>query len=82
MFSMRKVKSFAISSDLLTKISETKGDVSTSQRVNELLRRALELECRERLEEEASQFFAIESEHSSRERLSYQKAARKTLSRD
>jgi hypothetical protein len=79
---MRKVTSFTISSDILTEISASKGEASTSERVNHLLRRALDLERREQLERQAADFFGSESSDSLRERAAYQKATRKTLSRD
>jgi predicted CopG family antitoxin len=78
---MRQAKTFTISNDILTEIASTKGTVSTSERVNELLRRALELERRERLEMEAAEFFSIDGADSVRERVAYQKASKETLSR-
>jgi Arc/MetJ family transcription regulator len=79
---MKKAKSFTISDDILAQVAETKGNRSTSQRVNDLLREALALERRERLEQEAAEFFAVENQHSNRERESYLKASRKSLSRE
>jgi len=78
---MRKAKSFTISDEILTEIASTKGTGSTSERVNELLRRALELERRERLELEAAEFFSSGSSDSVREREAYQKASKVALSR-
>ncbi len=78
---MRKAKSFTISDEILTEIASTKGAGSTSERVNELLRRALELERRERLELEAAEFFSNRSSDSVREREAYQKASKVALSR-
>lgn len=78
---MRQARSFTISSEVLTEISNTKGAVSTSERVNELLKRALELERRERLEQEAAEFFSGGSENSARERAAFLKVSRRTLSR-
>jgi predicted CopG family antitoxin len=77
---MRQAKSFTISDDVLTEIANTKGTGSTSERVNELLKRALELERRERLEQEAAEFFANDR-GSARERAAYQKASKEALSR-
>lgn len=79
---MRKVTSFTISSDILGEISASKGEASTSERVNHLLRKALDLERREQLERQAADFFGNESSDSLRERAAYQKATTKTLSRD
>jgi|HubBroStandDraft_5_1064220.scaffolds.fasta_scaffold72740_3 hypothetical protein len=78
---MRQAKSFTISNEILADIASTKGTGSTSERVNELLKRGLELERRERLEQEAAQFFANNLEDV-RERAAYQKASKETLSRD
>ena len=81
-FNMRKVTSFTISSEILAEISASKGRASASDRVNHLLRRALDLERREQLEQQAADFFADESDESVKERTAYQKATRKSLSRD
>jgi predicted CopG family antitoxin len=78
---MRNVRSFSISSEVLNEIADTKGSDSTSERVNKLLKRALELERRERLEQEAEEFFAQEQTVSSRERAAFHKASKKALSR-
>jgi len=78
---MRQAKSFTISDEILTEIASTKGTGSTSERVNELLRRALELERRERLELEAAEFFSNGSSDPVREREAYQKASKEALSR-
>jgi hypothetical protein len=80
MFNMREAKSFTISSDVLSEIANTRGKGSTSERVNELLKKALELERRERLEREAAEFFASDVDDAT-ERAAYQKAAKTVLSR-
>ena len=77
---MREARSFTINSDVLAEIANTRGKGSTSERVNELLRKALELERRERLEREAAEFFASDLEDAG-ERAAYQKAAKAVLSR-
>ena len=79
---MRKVTSFTISSDILAEILASKGEGSSSERVNQLLKRALDLERREQLEQEAAEFFLNENSDSVKERAAYQKATRKSLSRD
>lgn len=81
MFHMRKATSLTISEDILGKIAQTKGTRSTSERVNELLRRALEIERREGLEKEAAGFFAADLDDP-RERVAYRKASKKVLSRE
>jgi predicted CopG family antitoxin len=79
---MRKVKSFTISEDILAELEVTKGERSASEHVNELLRRALELERRERLELEAADFFAKKDQTATRERNAYSNASKLALSRD
>lgn len=79
---MRKARSFTISDDILSEISNSRGNASTSERVNQLLRRALEQERKERLEKEAEAFFSQERNTSADERSAFQKAARRTLERD
>jgi predicted CopG family antitoxin len=77
---MRQAKTFTISKDILSEIANTKGNESTSERVNELLKRGLELERRERLDQEAAEFFAKDRDDV-RERTAFQKASREALSR-
>ena len=79
---MRKATSLTISSDILAEIANTKGTGSTSDRVNNLLKRALELEKRERLEQEAAEFFGNHTADSDVERTAFQKASKKAISRD
>jgi hypothetical protein len=79
---MRKATSLTISSDLLAEIASTKGARSTSDRVNELLRRGLELEKRVRLEQEAAEFFGSAGGKFDRERAAFQRASKKVLSQD
>jgi len=79
---MRQVKSFTISHEILSEIESTKGSGSTSERVNGLLKRALEMERRENLEREAAQFFSADCAPERAERNAFQRATKKTLSRD
>ena len=79
---MRKVKSFTISEDVLAELEVSKGARSTSDRVNELLRRALALERREQLEQEAAGFFARQDENETRESSAFSKASKIALSRE
>ena len=79
---MRKATSFTINSDILIEIAKTKGAGSTSDRVNNLLKRALELEKQERLEQEAAEFFGNNAAHSDVERAAFQKASKNAISRD
>jgi hypothetical protein len=77
---MREAKSFTINSDVLAEIADTRGKESTSERVNALLKKALELERRERLEREAAEFFGRDIDDTG-ERAAYRKAAKTVLSR-
>ena len=55
---MRLAKSFTIEPDINSYVDRTKGDRSASERVNEMLRRAMLQEQYARLEAEAAEFFA------------------------
>jgi predicted CopG family antitoxin len=83
---MRKATSLTIGEDVIAEIANTKNDRSLSDRVNELLKRALLLERRERLEKEAAEFFAGERARNSKEvaaeRRAYQNATKRSLARD
>ena len=56
---MRLAKSFTIETTLIEYVEETKGDVSASERVNELLRRAMTQEQYDKLGAEDAEFFAV-----------------------
>jgi len=77
---MRQAKTFTISAEILSKIASTKGVTSTIARVNELQKRALDLERRERLELEAAEFFSNYKADAVPERHAYQKASKEALS--
>lgn len=82
---MRKATSLTISEDVIAEIANTKQGRSLSERVNQLLRRALILERTERLEQEAAEFFANangEGDKDAAERRAYRKATRRALARD
>jgi Arc/MetJ family transcription regulator len=79
-FSVRKTRSFSLDPELLTEIERTKGPSSASERVNILLRKALEAERKAALREEAAGFFANGND-SSQERRAFQKASIKSWSR-
>lgn len=78
---MRLAKSFTIEPDLNEYVDETKGDASASERVNELLRRAMLQEQYEKLEAEAAEFFA-DAQVDRAEAKSFQKASLRTFGRD
>jgi hypothetical protein len=70
---MRLPKSFTIDPKISKYIAVTKGERSASERINELLRRAIRQEQYERLEAEAAAFFAEATENRSETRA-FQKA--------
>lgn len=78
---MRMAKSFTIEPDINEYVDETKGERSASERVNELLRRAMRQEQYEKLEAEAAAFF-VESKADRPETKAMQKEALRTFGRD
>ena len=80
-YSMRLPKSFMVDPEINEYVDSTKGDRSASERVNELLKRAILEEQYDRLEAEAAAFFA-EARSSRRETQAFQKAALRTFARD
>ena len=78
---LRKTRSFSIDPELLSEIDRTKGHDSASQRVNALLKYALEMERKATLREEAAQFFAG-AQDVRPERRAFQKAGIKSWSRE
>jgi len=79
---MRSAKSFTIEEDVNEYVASTKGERSASERVNELLRRAILQEQEEQLAREAAAFFSHPRNASRREARAFQRASRKTLARD
>jgi hypothetical protein len=78
---MRVPKSFTIEPEISKYIDETKGERSASDRVNDLLRRAIIQEQHERLDAEAAEFFA-EANSDRAEIQEFQKASLRTMGRD
>ena len=78
---MRISKSFTIDPDVSSYIDETKGEQSASDRVNELLRRAIVHEQYERLEAEAAEVFSCANSDRTEAR-EFQKASLRTLGKD
>ena len=79
---MRIAKSFTIDPEITEYVTETKGDRSASERVNELLRRAILEEQYERLEAEAKAFYGTPGAKEQRETRAFQRAAIQTFKRD
>ena len=78
---VRMAKSFTIEPEVNTYVDKTKGDRSASDRVNELLRRAMLQEQYERLEAEAAEFFA-DTTYGRTGTKAFQNAALATFGRD
>jgi hypothetical protein len=78
---MRLPKSFTLEADISEYVDETKGNRSASERVNELLRRAMLQEQYDRLEAEAAAFFA-DAKADRAETKAMQKEALRTFGRD
>ena len=78
---MRLPKSFTIEAEINDYVDGTKGDRSASERVNELLRRAMMQEQYDRLEAEAAAFFA-DPKADRTETKAMQKEALRTFGRD
>ena len=74
-------KSYTIEPEVNNYVEATKGGLSASKRVNELLKRAIIQEQYEQLEREAAQFFAADTGDRP-ETKSLQRASHRTLERD
>ncbi len=72
---VRQPRSYSIDPDLHTYIAETKGDRSASERVNELLKLAIEQEELQALERDASKFFANPKNHDRQSARAFQRSA-------
>ncbi|MGA8689879.1 MAG: hypothetical protein WB662_08250 [Methyloceanibacter sp.] len=78
---VRKTRSFSLDPEVIAELDRTKGDDSASERVNQLLKLALETERKADLWREAEEFFsnAPDDRH---ERRAFQKAGLRTLTRE
>jgi hypothetical protein len=74
-------RTFTLERDLLQLVERTKGKVSASARVNELLKAGLEAERRRGLEREAAEFFHTEPDDPA-ERAAFRASSIKSLSRE
>jgi hypothetical protein len=79
---MRIPKSFTLDPELSDYVTRTKGSRSASERVNDLLRRAMLQEKYERLETEAEAFFAEAAAKERTETHAFQKGAIRAFERD
>lgn len=77
---MRIPKTLTLEESLLTEVERTKGESSTSERVNQLLTRALELDRQDELEREAALFYSGKKDR--HEERVFQKASKHSITRD
>jgi hypothetical protein len=78
---VRKTRSFSLDPEVLDQVERTKGQASASERVNHLLKYALEMEQKANLYQEAAQFFSTAPDDHE-ERRAFQKASLQTWSRE
>lgn len=76
------IKSYTIDPEIGEYLAATKGDTSASERVNDLLRRAIIQEREEKLEAEAAAFFATVKGKRRKSTSDFQRAALHTFERD
>ena len=74
---VRKTRSFSLDADVLSEVERTKGQTSASERVNSLLKYALDMERKASLYEEAAQFFSTAPDDRE-ERRAFQKSNLRT----
>jgi len=77
---VRKTRSFSLDQSVLSEVERTKGSSSASERVNQLLKYALEMERKASLYQEAAQFFSGATEDR-QERRAFQNASVRSWSR-
>jgi Arc/MetJ family transcription regulator len=77
----KATKTFSLDKEILAEVKRTKGALSESERVNRLLRRALDLERRAALDAEAASFFGSTGDHRA-ERRAFESAAVSSWTRD
>jgi len=75
-------KSFTIDRSILDYLQRTRSSRSRSERVNELLRRAILEEQYEALEREAAEFFASAGKAERAERKAFTAASRRAITRE
>jgi metal-responsive CopG/Arc/MetJ family transcriptional regulator len=78
----RITKSLSLEKDLIKEVERTRGGVSTSERVNRLLKSALESERRRSLAAEAEAFFGSATNEDEASRRAFQSASIKSLARE
>jgi len=78
----RATKSYSIDQGIHAYVVRTRGSASASERVNGLLRRAIEDEQDAELEREAAEFFSAVPQTARREAKAFERAAKRSLARD
>ena len=78
----RSSKSFTIDRSILDYLQRTRSSRSRSERVNELLRRAILDEQYEALEREAAEFFAVAGKTERAESKAFAAASHRSITRD
>ena len=79
---MRTSRSFTIDRSILEYVQRTRTHRSRSERVNELLHRAILQEEYEALEREAAAFYATETKRDRGEARAFAQASRRTFTRE
>ena len=79
---MRSSRSFTVDRAILDYLQRTRSSRSRSERVNELLRRAILEEQYEALEKEAAKFFAAVGKTERAEAKAFAAASRKSITRE
>jgi hypothetical protein len=77
----RATRTFSVDKEILAEVKRTRGDLSESERVNRLLRCALDLEKHAALEREIAGFFAVDREDRA-ERRAFESASRSSWARE
>ena len=77
---LRKTQSYSLDPGIVAEIQRTKGQSSASERVNQLLEYALEMERKASLSQEAAEFFA-DAPDDRQQRRAFQKASLKSWAR-
>jgi hypothetical protein len=80
MGALRTTRTFSLDKEILAQVKRTKGGLSESERVNRLLRLALDLEKQAALEREIAGFFAA-APASRAERRAFESASLKSWAR-
>lgn len=78
----RMTKSLSLEREVLQEVERTKGAVSTSERVNKLLKVGLEIERQHCLHTEAAAFFSTNPAEGRASRMAFQSASIKSITRD